>query len=280
VEKLNKLLQALGDDNPSQALEELNKKQFFYDIPEILSIIGFGGRGTGHKDLWPHTKQVVQNVADRGGGLTLRMAALFHDAGKPFSFEKKGRKVSFHGHEKRSARLLDSFYSREISQSDPRYRNEFWEDTVFIVEMLGRVEGYTPDWTDSAVRRISKDLGGLYKGVVFLAGCDCTSKHRAKRDKYFGYAQELMQRIEDIREQDAIPQALPKGLGNLLVDKLGIPRGPRLGSTMKMLQQLVDEDVLPRNADANVYVYFLKGVQVGSDLRKMEEKWDSTSEKN
>jgi tRNA nucleotidyltransferase (CCA-adding enzyme) len=53
-------------------------------LPELVPTIGFEQDGDRqHLPLDEHLFQVVQSAADRGAPLAVRLAALFHDAGKP-----------------------------------------------------------------------------------------------------------------------------------------------------------------------------------------------------
>ena len=81
-----------------------------------------------HKDVYEHTLTVVEQAIDleqEGPDLTLRLAALLHDIGKPATrrFESGGG-VSFHHHEMVGARL-----TRKRMKA-LRYPKEVTEDVV------------------------------------------------------------------------------------------------------------------------------------------------------
>lgn len=77
-------------------------------LPELLPMAGFNQFSSFHdKDVWFHTMQVVDNTRPE---LHLRLAALFHDAGKPHSFTMdENGKGHFYGHE-----LISSMMAEEI----------------------------------------------------------------------------------------------------------------------------------------------------------------------
>ena len=80
-------------------------------LPELLPMAGFKQFSSFHdKDVWFHTMQVVDNTRPE---LSLRIAALFHDSGKPqsFSMDEKG-KGHFYGHELISSKTADSVLTR------------------------------------------------------------------------------------------------------------------------------------------------------------------------
>ena len=73
-------------------------------IPEIKSMIGFEHKHPQHHlDVWEHTLLVLGFLAEEND-LELKMAALFHDIGKPVSYQDgvdrfSGKRVRhFHGH--------------------------------------------------------------------------------------------------------------------------------------------------------------------------------------
>src|SRR5262245_10346087 len=88
----------------AEGLEVLQGSGVLADtLPEIQAMVGFGGAGQGHKDLWAHTKLVVKQTKAQP---SLRWAALFHDTGKVSTLSRATGKVSFHQHEFVSARLF------------------------------------------------------------------------------------------------------------------------------------------------------------------------------
>lgn len=215
-------------------------------FPSLQSLVGFGGGDTGHKCLWSHTKQVVRQTVPEP---LLRWAALFHDVGKPLAFDWKGGKITFHHHEAVSARVF-----RKEARGSRLFTPEETRQITFIVGHLGHVEAYYSDWSDSAVRRLDRQLGTYLDSVFAVARADCTTGNPAKRRKQLRRTSELRRRIEDLRAQDAVPPALPKGLGDALMTHLGLEAGPELGKVMRGLRDRVEAGELPRNAPIEVYL--------------------------
>lgn len=219
-------------------------------LPEVQAMVGFGGHGQGHKDLWAHVKLVVKQAAPV---TSVRWAALFHDVGKVSTLSKDG-KVSFHKHEYVSARLF--------SQAMKRTGLLEWEtftEAHGIVRNLGLLEAYAPDWTDSAVRRLIKDLGEHFDRTLLLARADITTKHAHKRERNERRLDELAQRAADIKTRDAVTPPLPKGLGDALMAAFGIPPSKRLGDLKAALEKAVAEDKVEAHQEAPYYIDFLSG---------------------
>jgi poly(A) polymerase len=219
-------------------------------LPEVQSMVGFGGHGQGHKDLWAHVKLVVKQAAPVS---SVRWAALFHDVGKVSTLSQDG-KVSFHKHEFVSARLFTQAMKRTRLLD-----HDTFTDAHGIVRNLGLLEAYAPNWTDSAVRRLIKDLGEHFDRTLLLARADITTKHAHKRERNDRRLDELTQRAAAIKAQDAVIPPLPKGLGDALMAAFGIPPSKRLGDIKTALEKAVAEGRVEAHHEAPYYVEFLSG---------------------
>ena len=84
IAELNKIMLA---PIPSEGLIDLERCGLLELIlPEITALEGRETKaGVSHKDIFYHTLQVVDNVAQRSDNLWLRWAALLHDVGKPIT---------------------------------------------------------------------------------------------------------------------------------------------------------------------------------------------------
>lgn len=218
-------------------------------LPEVQAMVGFGGQGQGHKDLWAHTKQVVKQTKPQP---SLRWAALFHDVGKVSTFSRATGKVSFHQHEFVSASLL-----RRALVRTKLVAADVLHEAHFVVRSLGLIEAYQSDWTDSAVRRLSKELGEHFERVLLVARADITTKHAHKREKHHARLHELAERAKAIAAQDAIVPPLPKGLGDALMVAFGIPPSKRLGDLKTALEKAVGEGRVEAHREAAHYVEFI-----------------------
>jgi poly(A) polymerase len=249
-------------------LECLHQVGFLKDhIPEVEAMVGFGGEGAGHKCLWSHTKQVVVQTPKEEH---LRWAALFHDVGKPSCFKKVygkekqgslplkvrdkkvGSKVSFHGHEVVSARLWMKFCKRS-----KLFSQEFAEDVEFLVKFLGHIESYEPSWTDSAVRRVLREVGDHFTDLVALSRADMSTADPNKRVRNQRRIDELVERATLLSLADLRPRPR-KGLSLELSAALGIVPGPDLGKVMKAVIGAVEAGILAVDAPAEEYVQWVR----------------------
>lgn len=233
------------------ALAVLQNAGFFdWLIPEIREGLELKS-DKQFKAIWPHTLRVVSQTPPK---LSLRWAALFHDLGKAQAFSIKKGKVTFHHHEHISAKIFDKFAKRtKIFGTGLR------SCIHFLVSNLGRAEGYESDWTESAIRRFARDMDIYLDDLLTLSEADITTGNQKKRDRIIRDIHELKERIVEVKDKDAKSQSvLPKGLGNVISEKLGIPIGPQLGAIRKELEHKVQIGELLANEEFDYYIEYLK----------------------
>lgn len=233
--------------SPDVGLQMLSDKGELRELfPEVEALRGFGGQGKGHKDLWSHTKKVVLQSPPY---LKFRWAALFHDVGKVSTFSVATGKISFHGHERVSSKLF-----AQASRRTRFFATDLYQEVRFLVQNLGKVESYSADWTDSAVRRLVKESEGKIYDLVALAKADVTTAKSEKQQRIHNLLDNLLERVESIQKADEELTLLPKGLGNCLMQKLGIPPSKALGDMMQQLKEAVQNGRLPARAEPEIYV--------------------------
>lgn len=125
----------LGDGYMKEKINEIllsgkvleNRDFLLTVIPELRFMVGFSHKHPHHHlDVWEHTLEVVRNVADKD--LDVKLAALLHDVGKPFSYQE-GEIRHFHGHPEVSATMTQNILSRL------EYDEEFIRTVVYLVRM-------------------------------------------------------------------------------------------------------------------------------------------------
>ena len=192
-----------------------------------------------HKDVYEHTLTVLEQAITLESvheptcepDLTLRLAALLHDIGKPKTrkFEDGGR-VSFHHHEVVGARMTKK-RMREL-----RFPNDLTDDVAKLVELHLRFHGYgTGEWTDSAVRRYVRDAGDQLVRLHKLTRADSTTRNRKRAQALQSAYNDLEQRIERLSEEEALAAMRPDLDGAKIMEVLGIPPGPLVGEAYNFL---------------------------------------------
>jgi poly(A) polymerase len=186
-----------------------------------------------HKDVYLHSLAVLQRaiaLEPAGPDLTLRMAALLHDIGKPKTRDFGPGGVTFHHHE-----VVGAAMTRARLRA-LRYPKQFVEDVSRLVELHLRFHGYgRGEWTDSAVRRYVRDAGPLLDRLNALVRSDCTTRNRRKAAALGRAYDELEQRIAELAEQEELAAVRPDLDGREIMEILGIPPGPLVGRARSFL---------------------------------------------
>jgi poly(A) polymerase len=221
-------------------------------LPEVKSMVGFGDGEWRHKDVWKHTKQVVFQAEAR---LEVRWSALFHDIGKvkTRSFGPNGE-VHFFGHAEVGARMFDKLERRErLFSSDETLRDSI----RFLVLHHLRASQFAGEWTDSAVRRFAREMGGHLDDLLCLSRADITTKRPEKKKRGIDMIDQLAIRIGELAAEDAAVEPLPKGVGNAIMVAFGIPPSKRIGDIKRALEAAVEAGEVPAEQESEFYVQYL-----------------------
>lgn len=198
-----------------------------------------------HKDVLAHTIAVVGNVAAERDGRPnrrTRLAALFHDVGKPRTRAVGDAGVSFHHHEVVGARM-----TRDRMRA-LRYSADDVEDVSRLVYLHLRFHTYSLGWTDSAVRRFVRDAGPLLDDLIELTRCDCTTRNKRRAAELSARMDELEARIADLRQREELESIRPDLDGRAVMAHLGMPPGPAVGEALAHLLDLrLDQGPLDRD---------------------------------
>jgi poly(A) polymerase len=193
-----------------------------------------------HKDVLAHTIAVTAKTRP---DLCLRLAALFHDIGKPATRSYDHGGVTFRHHEAVGAKMT----RRRLRALG--YDDGMVADVSELVRLSGRFKGYAEGWSDSAVRRYARDAGGLLPLLNQLVRSDCTTRNRAKAARLQADIDDLERRIAGLARADRDAAERPQMDGQAVMAHLGIPPGPIVGKALAFLLELKrTEGELPREA--------------------------------
>jgi poly(A) polymerase len=222
-------------------------------FPEVHAMVGFGDGEWRHKDVWKHTKQVVRQAVPR---LEVRWAALFHDIGKikTRSITADG-KVHFLGHAEVGTRMFDKLDKRlGMFVHEPTLKT-----TVrFLILHHLRANQYSPDWTDSAVRRFARELGAHLDDLLCLASADITTKRPEKKRRGLQQIEELQLRIGKLAEEDARVPPLPSGIGDALMVAFDLPPSRKVGEVKRALEEAVMTGEIAPQQESEAYIEFVR----------------------
>jgi poly(A) polymerase len=192
-----------------------------------------------HKDVYEHTLTVLEQaiaLESRLGGpnLTLRLAALLHDIGKPKTKELiAGGGVSFHHHEVVGSKLCKERMKKL------RFDNHIIKDVAQLVFLHLRFHGYgNGEWTDSAVRRYVRDAEELLIHLHLLTRADCTTRNQKKAEGLAKTYDQLEARIALLMEQEELNKIRPDLSGEQIMEILSIKPSPAVGKAYDFLLEL------------------------------------------
>ena len=196
-----------------------------------------------HKDVLTHTFAVVENVrpdtSPEFDFRITRLAALFHDIGKPRTRGyKDGKGVTFHHHEVVGARMT------KARLKALKYSSQDVDAITDLVALHLRFHTYAMGWTDSAVRRYVRDAGPLLNELNVLTRCDCTTRNEKKALLLARRMDELEQRIAEVMAREELASLRPELDGAQVMEVLGISPGREVGAAMEFLMEIRLEEGL------------------------------------
>ena len=232
------------------ALEWLHQIGFLRLIlPELEATVDLAQEGgRQHKDVWDHTKQVVRQAVPRPA---VRWAALLHDIGKvpTRTFTRNG--VHFHGHAEVGARMFDKVVRRMP------FEREMGKKVRFLIKHHLRSNQYSDTWSDSAVRRFAREMDAHLTDLLDLSRADITSKRPGRRQSLLRQISQLSDRIDRLREVNAVVPPLPPGLGNAIMEKFGLPPSRRIGDLKRLLEEAIEAGEIEPHRDDDYYLGYL-----------------------
>ncbi len=245
TDEFNKILMAKKPSLGLKLLDESGLLQVFF--PEMVRLKGVEQRqGFHHKDVFYHTLEVVDNVAQKGADLKLRLAALLHDIGKPATkrFDEKNG-WTFHGHEvvgeRMAARILRRFkYPNEIIQYVRKLVSLHLRPMALVGEEV----------TDSAIRRLIYLAGDDLDDLMTLCKADITSKIPQKVKRYLKNYDYVLQRIKEVEERDRLRNFQPPVDGNEIMERFHLKPGPQVGKIKKFILEAILNGEVPNDHDA------------------------------
>jgi poly(A) polymerase len=223
-DELSKLLLAPAPSVALQGVVESGLADHF--LPELPALAMEQDPHQRHKDVLAHTFAVVDKASPH---LTLRLAALFHDIGKPDTRQFGPDGVSFHHHEVVGARMT----RRRLSML--RYPKDIVEDVSQLVFLHLRPHTLKMGWSDSAVRRYVRDAGHLLEPLTELVRCDITTANQRREREITRGIDELALRIAELSEKEELAALRAPIDGHQVMEYLGIQPGPMVGEIMDML---------------------------------------------
>ncbi|HTZ50668.1 MAG TPA: HD domain-containing protein [Spirochaetia bacterium] len=211
-------------------------------LPELLEGDGVAQGPLHCYDVLWHSLYACD--AAPADSLVLRLAALLHDVGKPRTrgTAPDGR-PTFHGHEKVSEEMTRAILERL------RLPNAVIKDTAHLVAQ--HMFNYQEEWSDAAVRRLVSRVGeGSIKDLLALRRADQLGMCR-ENARYFPQGlSDFAHRVDSVLSADrALTISSLAVNGRDVMERLGLPPGPKVGVILQELLQSVLEDPALNNRE-------------------------------
>ncbi|MFH1576006.1 MAG: HD domain-containing protein [Candidatus Margulisiibacteriota bacterium] len=233
----DELVKMLAADQPSIGLELMRQTGLLSLIlPELEVCHGIDQPPKFHKyDVYWHSLYACD--AAPKDNLPVRLAALLHDIAKPAC------KVdyTFYNHDKVGAKTCEEILKRlKFSNHDIKKVSNLVDNHMF---------NYTAQWSDAAVRRFIRRIGGV-QNVADLFAVRQADTSAMEQEIGSQYLIELQQRIDKIiKEEHALDVSDLKVDGQDIMKALKIKPGPKVGQILhQLLEKALDDPKLNQRA--------------------------------
>ena len=244
--ELNKIMLS---PTPSVGLKLMQKCGLMQLIlPEISALQGVETvDGRGHKDIFYHTMQVLDNTASQSNNLWLRWAALLHDVGKPGVKHYDAKQGwSFHGHEARGAHMVKRIFKRLRLPLGEEMR--YVEKLVMLhMRPIILAEDVV---TDSAVRRLLFEAGDDIEDLMLLCNADITTRNEEKQRRHRANFELVKRKLVELEERDRIRNFQPPVSGEDIMTTFGIGPCREIGTIKDAIKDAILDGQIPNERDA------------------------------
>ncbi|UCH10974.1 MAG: HD domain-containing protein [Fidelibacterota bacterium] len=251
------ILKTLATDKPSIGFIILKETGLVANVfPELDELSGAEVRdGRGHKDVFSHTMQVVDNAAALSSKVALRFAALVHDIGKPRTKRyDEQRGWTFYHHEEVGRRMLQGIARRM------RLSNELRDYLMKLTRLHLRPIALAKEGvTDSAVRRVMREAGDDVDDLMILCRADITTKQAARQAQYMANFERVEAFMADVVLRDEMRAFQSPVRGDEIMSICGLEPGPLVGKLKTTIEEaILDGQIENTHEAALAYLHAVK----------------------
>jgi poly(A) polymerase/tRNA nucleotidyltransferase (CCA-adding enzyme) len=219
-------------DHPADGVDLLEKTGLLkVIIPELEEGVGVGQNLHHIYTVWEHNLRALATCPSKK--LSVRLAALLHDVGKPRTKHGEGLHSTFYNHDHVGARMVRPLLQRM------RYSTEIIEKTTLLVDNhlfyynVGEV-------SEASVRRLIRRVG--LENMHDLMDVRIADRLGSGVPKAKPYKLRHLEYMIDKVSKDPVSVKMLGIHGNDLIDVLGMQPGPKIGAILDVLLAEVIED--------------------------------------
>ena len=242
------IFKILKSKKPSIAfylLKKYNLLKIIFPEMDVMSGIDIIDN-KGHKDVFIHTLEVVDNAANLSDKMEIRFAALVHDIAKPNTKrfnQKKG--WTFHGHDEIGKRMLVKIAKRM------KLSNELRDYLMLLTKLhLRPIALAKKNISDKAIRRLMFESGKFIDDLMILCRADITTKNKNKVKKYlenFDRVEELMQDVKLRDEMSAFKSPVD---GYTIMKTFDLKEGFTIGKIKSDIEDAILDEKIENTFEA------------------------------
>ena len=221
----SELSQILLSNNPQDSIIE-NINIFLEVIPELKDLIGFNQNNPHHiYDVFDHTMKVLENTPPN---LEIRLAALFHDIGKPKCYSEDEEGVGhFYGHDEASTEMARTILKRL------KYDNKTIENVCKLIEF----HDYPIYDNEKSLKKLLNKFNNndLIDALFILKGADILGQNLNYKNNFqeLKNANETIKKI--IREKESCFTLKQLKVNGKDLLNIGIKDGKLIGQCLNQL---------------------------------------------
>lgn len=269
MEEFNKILSCL---RPSRGIRMLDESRLLGRfLPEIGALKGVEHiQGKGHKDIYLHTLEVVDNIAlaSENVNVWLVWAALLHDIAKPVT-KRFVPQVgwTFYAHDCIGAKMAVSIFKRLHLPN-----NEKMEYVRKMIALHMRPIALVEDTiTDSAVRRLLFEAGDDIDDLMMLCEADVTTRNSEKHKHYHENFAKVRKKLVEIEEKDKLRNWRPPIDGIEIMNTFNLPPCQKVGIIKEAICNAILDGEIENTHDAARRFMIEKAASLGISPTKKAE---------
>ena len=251
----DEIIKSLTTENPSIAfylMKETGLLAHVFPEMEIMSGVEIIN-GMGHKDVFTHTLQVVDNAAKLTDKMDVRFAALVHDIAKPPTKQFEPKKGwTFHGHDEIGRRMLKKVARRM------KLSNNLRDYLMLLTKLhLRPIALAKKEITDSAIRRVMAEAGEHVDDLMILCRADITTKNPKKVSKYMGNFEKVETLMQDVKLRDEMRAFQSPVRGDEIMETFKLIPGRQVGKIKEAIEEAKLDGEIPNEYEA-AYKFMIK----------------------